>query len=120
MTETQERFLKAVAGQVPLDRVAEVHLFPSMKQGGVETGIAVVATEGGEDARHTVYSARYRLTLKGPDRGKWECDVVAEADAPLVTVEAVVRGVRRRSGEQGEPEPVSGDALRQLALEPAR
>jgi len=119
MTETQERFLKAVAGHVPLDRVAEVHLFPSMKQGGVETGIAVVAAKA-EDARHTVYSARYRLTLRGADRGKWECDVVAEADAPLVTVEAVVRGVRRRSGEQGEPELVSGETLRQLALEPAR
>ena len=22
--------------------------------------------------RSTIYSARYRLTLKGPDRGKWE------------------------------------------------
>jgi hypothetical protein len=119
MTETQARFLRAVAGQVPLDRVAEVHLFPSMKQAGVETGIAVVAAEA-EEARHTVYSARYRLTLKGSDRGKWECDVVAEADAPLITVEAVVRGVRHRSDEQGEPELVSGDALRQLALEPAR
>jgi hypothetical protein len=118
MTETQERFLKAVAGQVPLDRVAEVHLFPAMKQGGVETGIAVIAAEG-EEPRHTVYSARYRLTLKGPDRGKWECDVVAEADAPLVTVEAVVRGVRHRSGDQGEPELVSGDALRLLAPQPA-
>ena len=25
--------------------------------------------------RHTVFTARYRHTLKGPDRGKWEVDV---------------------------------------------
>ena len=27
--------------------------------------------------RHTVYTARYRLVQKGPERGKWEADVVA-------------------------------------------
>lgn len=52
--------------------------------------------------RHTVYTARYRLVLKGPERGKWEADVVDEADAPLVTVEMVVRGVQRRAGEETE------------------
>jgi hypothetical protein len=52
--------------------------------------------------RHTVYTARYRLVQKGPERGKWEADVVAEADAPLITVETVVRGVQRRAGEESE------------------
>jgi hypothetical protein len=52
--------------------------------------------------RHTVYTARYRLVQKGPERGKWEADVVAEADAPLVTVDLVVRGVQRRAGEESE------------------
>ncbi|MEP6765112.1 MAG: hypothetical protein ABJB66_12405 [Gemmatimonadaceae bacterium] len=49
--------------------------------------------------RHTVYTARYRLVIKGPERGRWETDVVDEADAPLLTVETVVRGVQRRAGE---------------------
>jgi hypothetical protein len=52
--------------------------------------------------RHTVYSARYRLVIKGPERGKWESDVKAEAEAPLITVETVVRGVQRRAGEESE------------------
>lgn len=52
--------------------------------------------------RHTVYTARYRLVLKGPERGRWETDVVDEADAPLITVETVVRGVQRRAGEESE------------------
>lgn len=50
--------------------------------------------------RHTVYTARYRLVVKGPERGRWEMDVVDEADAPLLAVETVVRGVQRRSGEE--------------------
>ena len=67
-------------------------------------------------ARFTIHTARYRLTLKGVDRGKWEVDVVAEADAPLDAVDAVIRGVQRRSGEGAEPERLSTEALRE-ALE---
>jgi len=52
--------------------------------------------------RHTVFTARYRLVQKGPERGKWEADVVAEAEAPLITVETVVRGVQRRAGEESD------------------
>jgi len=180
MTETQLRFLRAIAERVPLERIVDVHLFPSMKQGIVETGIAVIAAErerpvvqgelleegagselqtedgastiadaqlvegAGEadeivpssdanpqdsspalppapsgarnaaTARHTVYSARYRLTLKGPERGRWEVDVTEEADAPLLTVEVVVRGVQRRAGEGADPERVGAEALRTL------
>ena len=61
-----------------------------------------------------IYTARYRLTLKGPDRGKWETNVVAEADAPLVTVEAVVRGVQRRSGEVDDPARMDGEEIRAI------
>jgi hypothetical protein len=210
MTETQQRFLRAIAARVPMEQVVELHLFPPIRQGGVETGVAIVAEDprppvtagpvdveaeesteatlevpieqdpserersielgdvadalptvgddespyaedirsGDEDddyddddevaddqenendeddndvligaqasaarvaARFTIHTARYRLTLKGVDRGKWEVDVVAEADAPLDAVDAVIRGVQRRSGEGAEPERLSTEALR--------
>lgn len=149
MTESQEAFLRAVAARVPLELVAEVHLFPSLRQGAVETGLAVIATSpappavddasgtianelpggdhedeplgepvatpGAAGGRHTVFSARYRLTLRGPERGTLEVDVTAEADAPLVTVDQVVRGIHRRSADAGDSERLSGDELRQLA-----
>lgn len=226
VSEITERFLRAIIAHVPLDRLEELHLFSPLKQGGVETGIAVVAarvpvevpaaaalelpladlgptadatgvteiiedeidadvedvavieldpaeiavdvhaveveavdvdvveidaveddaidaeaddespyadeenavhadatgvviaSEAADDElviddivpapiaapieRHTVYTARYRLVQKGPERGRWEADVVAEADAPLITVEMVVRGVQRRAGEESE------------------
>ena len=152
LTETRERFLVAIAEQVPVERIAEIHFFQPIKQGGVESGVAVVAawpeapaqaTELDESApvdveldaneldsdeddperddpvtarapRPVVYTARYRLTLKGLDRGKWEASVVAEADAPLVTVDAVVRGVQRRSGDVDGATRMEGDEARAL------
>ncbi|MBX3133635.1 MAG: hypothetical protein KF689_09655 [Gemmatimonadaceae bacterium] len=68
-------------------------------------------------SRHVVYSARYRWTRKGPERGKWDCEVVAEADAPLLTVEMVVQGVRQRANEPLEVERVEGDAVRAMIAE---
>jgi hypothetical protein len=155
--ETRARFLSAIAAQLPVARIVEIHLFPAIRQGGMESGVAVVAVEppraveadapvapadepeqpigaeaegvladDAEDAedpaadlaptpaprRYTVFSARYRHTLKGPDRGKWETSVTEEADAPLLTVDAVVRGVQRRSGEVDEIVRLSGDEIR--------
>jgi hypothetical protein len=182
--ETRARFLAAIGAQIPADRVQELHLFGAIRQGGTESGIAVVAVareadlsldvDGGyipppavADAapveshgaltvhdqlddesrfvsdevvdaeppvepepavaetpapapRYIVYTARYRLTLKGPDRGKWEMSVKEEADAPLLTVDAVVRGVSRRSGDADETVRLTGDEFRAALPEPAR
>ena len=135
----RERFLAAVAERVPVDRVVELYLFQPIRQGGVESGVAVIAAAGDapvletapvqadapeevpadlgspandSETRYTVFTARYRHVLKGPDRGRWEVSVVAEADAPLATVGAVVRGVQRRAGDTEPPEHITGGALR--------
>ena len=175
MSETRARFLREIAARIPAARLVEIHLFPALKQGAVESGVAIVAatpepgaaepfagarevgdaadaaspgapladaprqieleplladappsdadapTRDGEDeaagepiVRHTVYTARYRATLKGPDRGRWEFSLVAEADAPLVTIDLVVRGVQRRSSDAAEPERLTADSLRAM------
>lgn len=126
--DTRRRFLLAIADRVTPERVEEVRVFRPIRQSGQETGVAVVAVEpdaspGDAQAsamtRHIVYSARYRLVLKGADRGRWETTVTAEADAPLAAVEAVVRGVLRRAGEDDEPERLTGESFRQaLVAEP--
>jgi hypothetical protein len=182
--ETRARFLAGIAAQIPPERVQELHLFGAIRQGGMESGIAVIAVaqelepsvdvDGGyvpppavadaapveshaavvvhdqlddesrfvadevvdADAqelvpepevaerpaalRYIVYTARYRHTLKGPDRGKWEMSVKEEADAPLLTVDAVVRGVSRRSGDADETVRLSGDEFRAALPVPAR
>ena len=232
MTETQERFLRAVLTRVPLASVVEMHLFPPIRRGTLETGVAViatalppepllviaesddeaatapdagwpvesrdadairsdvvdpdnampdtsgvsvnaalietettgdVATDAGIDAgidadsnsdhgartmpsvdigealmevdgsdgveppvvrsipspRMRIFTASYRHTIKGVDRGKWTFDVHEEADAPLTAVELVLRGVRHRSTEAADPEQVSHEAMTALSA-PAR
>ena len=161
--ETRARFLAAIAAQLPAERIVEVHLFPAIRQGGMESGVAVLAVERTEEMtvatspaepvgsaesvesgetspeedgvvsesaaergaaqptataarRYTVFSARYRHTLKGPERGKWEVALTEEADAPLLTVDAVVRGVQRRSGDAEEIVRMSGEEVRGLLV----
>jgi len=113
-SDARERLLLAIAETVPPERIAEIHFFPPIRQGPLETGVAVIAAESAVAGRerHVVYTARYRWTRKGPERGKWECEVVAEADAPLVSVEVVVRGVQQRANDTVEPERVSGEDAR--------
>ena len=114
MIDTTERFLKDIADKIGPERVEEVRLFPPMRQGGTETGVAIVASSALPDPWHVVYSAHYKHTLKGADRGKWEVEVVAEADAPLMTVDEVVRGVMKRAGEQFEPERITAGEFRTI------
>jgi hypothetical protein len=115
--ETRGRFLAAIADQLNPQTVEEAHLFQPIKQGGMESGVAVLAareTAETPENRLAVYTAKYRLTLKGPERGKWDFAINAEADAPLVTVDKVVRGVQRRSGDAEDARKLSGDEFRAL------
>ena len=137
MDDTRARFLAAIADRLGPDRIVELHLFSALRQGALETGVAVVAAEPrveepvvGETAsdpatpaehaagRLEVFTARYRLTRKGPDRGKWLFEIAATADAPLPTVDAVARGVTLRSKDLTETERLTGEQLRAL-LDPS-
>lgn len=53
--EGRERFFRAIAERIDVERVEEVHVFPAIRQGGRESGVAVVTlrpespeTEGDE------------------------------------------------------------------------
>ena len=137
MTETQQRFLKAIAERVASARVAELRLYPTVRVGPVESGVAIIATADGgrgtgesaeeappvvhnanDHSRLSIHTAHFRMTVKGPDRGKWEFAMVHDADAPIETMESVVRGVARRAGEDGEPELLSGDDFQRAIVEP--
>ena len=156
----RDRFLAGIAERIAPERVQELYLFAPMRQGAVETGVAVIAAdrvtaprpndggaERGEDGAElaavvadeahdeaavepveapipdprslipVVLTARYRHTLKGADRGKWELEILEQADAPLVTVEKVIRGVQQRLDEASEPELVGVEALRAALAE---
>ena len=121
--ETRERFVREIVARVALDTIEELFLFPPMRQGGVESGVAVVAAriplppapaDAPAGLRHTVFAASYRLTLKGPERGRWALEMREEADAPLVTVEEVVRGVQRRAGDAADSQRLDAAGIARL------
>ena len=135
INETRERFLRTIIERIPLERIVEVHLFPGIRQGQMETGVAVIAVtpaasaetpapefdlpeSGAAVARTEVHTATYRWTRKGPERGKWVVDVIAQADAPLATVETVVRGVQLRAGEALDAHRILAAELQEMFADP--
>lgn len=101
------------------DVVAEAEVVDDAVEDAVEDAATAAIIPGLPDDRLVVYTARYRLTRKGPDRGKWLFEVAATADAPLATVDVVARGVTLRAKDVTETERLSGDQLRALLKEPA-
>ena len=142
MTEAQQRFLKDIADRLQGGRIEELRLYPTVRVGPIESGVAIVALDQPADvepeaeqapvevaeapvapeisdrSRLSIHTAHFRHTVKGPDRGKWEFTMVHDADAPIETVESVVRGVARRAGEDGEPELLSADDFRDAITKP--
>lgn len=116
ISETRERFLQAILERIPAERIVELHLFAAIRQGPMETGVAVIAaiSETPEATRTEVLTASYAWTRKGPERGKWVVDIVTQADAPLSTVETVVRGVQVRAGEALDAHRITGAELQSL------
>jgi hypothetical protein len=127
INEIRERFIKSIAEKIAPERLVEAFFFPAIRQGPMETGVAVISASQAAvpveqpDAeaveRAEVFTASYRWTRKGVERGKWVVDVTAEADAPFATVETVVRGVQERSGEALDAHRMSGEEIR-AALPP--
>jgi hypothetical protein len=152
INETRERFIKSIAEKVAPDRMVEAFFFPAIRQGPMETGVAVIAATQVPPApaeplqpaepvdpeleieeappvaepvyvadpidRAEVITASYRWTRKGVERGKWVVEVSAVADAPLETVETVVRGVQQRAGEALDAHRMSGDEIRAVLPAP--
>ena len=134
INETRERFIRDIAERLDPMRIVELHFFPSIRQGPIETGVAVIAATpipaaviaaapadapdespyAEPAARAEVFTATYVLTRKGPDRGKWVVEVTAEAHAPMTTVEPVVRGVQDRAGEALDAYRMPAVELREL------
>ena len=83
-----------------------------------DSGPSVPRPEDRSGLRFSIVTARYCLTIKGPDRGKWEFDLVHDADAPLDAVERVVRGVAHRVGDAGDPDLLSPAEFQRAVTEP--
>lgn len=70
------------------------------------------AGDGGRHQRLAILCARYKLVFKGPERGKWDLEIMHQADAPIETLDRVIAGVVRRCGEESDPERFNRQTLR--------
>lgn len=73
---------------------------------------AAASLDANGPKRLSILCARYKLIFKGPERGKWDLEIMHQADAPLETLDRVISGVVRRAGEESEPERFSRESLR--------
>ena len=97
------RLLDEVAARMPVAEVEAVWVFPPLRRGGREHGVAVVSRVAG-DGRRRVYRARYTVGLATAERGKVTVELEPAAEGPPELVAAVIDGVRRRADEAGEAE----------------
>lgn len=115
---TVEMEAAAVPADAPaLEASEEVVLDDILALPPRESGVGAGASAAPE--RLEILCARYKLTFKGPDRGKWDLEVMHQADAPLDTLDRVIAGVVRRSGESLEPERFTRESLRASLNAPA-
>ncbi len=65
-----DRLAQAVARAVPAEEVDAVWVFSPLRRDSREWGTAVLSRVKGE--RRRIYTARYLLSVKGKERGKFE------------------------------------------------
>ncbi|MEO8031151.1 MAG: hypothetical protein ABJC74_04580 [Gemmatimonadota bacterium] len=93
-----ERLAEQVAHEIPVADVDAVWLFRGIKHEGKEFGTAVISRTEGE--RRRIYTARFTLTQKGKERGKFEATVAEIGSGPLDAVGELIAGVRRRMDDE--------------------
>jgi hypothetical protein len=92
----------AVAASVPPPEIETVYLFRPLKRDGREWGTAVVTRRAEQGDRLRVYTARYRLIVRGKDRGRCKIEVAEVALSPAEVLAQVMQATADRTGD---PEP---------------
>lgn len=92
----------AVAQAVPVSEVERIWLFPPVRREDREWGTAVVARRVRDD-RVRIYTASYRLVVRGRERGQAQVSVDDVGETPDEVLAEVIRGVQARAREEDPP-----------------
>jgi FAD/FMN-containing dehydrogenase len=109
-----ERLAERVAAELPVGDVDAVWVFRALRNEGREWGTAVISRMEGD--RRRIYTARFALTQKGKERGRFEATVAEIGSGPLDAVAELIAGVRRRMDDEV---PQAVDPVRWFAHVPA-
>ena len=103
-----ERLAQAVAQVVPPAEVDGIWIFAPLRREAREWGTAVLTQIDGQ--RRRIYTARYVLTIKGKERGKFESTVQEVGSGPLEVLARVLQDVQQRSDDEHPPSAVAPES----------
>jgi len=92
---------QAVAQLLPPGEVDAVWVFTPLRRDAKEWGTAVVSRVDGD--RRRIYTARYGLSIKGKDRGKFEASVQEVGTGPLEALARLLEEAQRRIDDEHPP-----------------
>jgi hypothetical protein len=93
---------------VPPSEVDGVWLFAPLRREAREWGTAVLSRVDGE--RRRIYTARYVLTIKGKERGKFQSTIQEVGTGPLEVLARVLQEAQHRSDDEHPPQAVSPES----------
>lgn len=96
-----DRLAQAVAQVVPPEEVDGVWVFSPVRRDSREWGTAVLSRVDGE--RRRIYTARYVLSVKGKERGKFESTIREVGIGPLEVLTRVLQEAQRRIDDEQPP-----------------
>ena len=96
-----DRLAQAVAGIVPPEEVDTVWVFSPLRRDSREWGTAVISRIEGD--RRRIYTARYPLSVKGKERGKFESTIQEVGIGPVEVLTRVLQEAQRRIDDEHPP-----------------
>ncbi|MGH7534808.1 MAG: hypothetical protein ACREMG_04415, partial [Gemmatimonadales bacterium] len=95
---------RAVAEVLPPGEVDGVWVFSPLRHDGQEWGTAMLSRVDGD--RRRIYTARYKLAVKGKERGKFESSVEEVGSGTVQALGQLLQDVRKRVDDERPPTPV--------------
>ena len=102
------RLAEAVAADLPPAEVDAVWVFSPLRRDGREWGTAVLSRSDGD--RRRIYTARYVLSIKGKERGKFETAIEEVGSGPVEALERLLHEAHRRIDDEHPPLSVTPES----------
>jgi hypothetical protein len=102
-----ERLAQAVSEVVSPTEVDGVWVFAPLRREDREWGTAILSRVDGE--RRRIYTARYVLSIKGKQRGKFDFTIQEVGSGPVEALARVVQEAQRRVDDEHPPSSVAPD-----------
>jgi len=99
-----ELLAQSLRGALPVEQLDRIWAFNVVRREGQDFGTAILSRVEGE--RRRIYTARFVLTVKGKQRGRFEWFLDEVGSGPLEALDELLALVPKRSDEEEPPSAV--------------